>query len=95
MATIKALPLWTLILAGGHILPPILLVTDPGLASAVATSASIGLRLLLARRLRQPIISALLHPIGVAALLVVQWAALIRGGLGIPATWRGRTYKAQ
>jgi len=95
MATIKALPLWTLILAGGHILPPILLVTDPGLASVVATSASIGLRLLLARRLRQPIISALLHPIGVAALLVVQWAALIRGGLGIPATWRGRTYKAQ
>jgi hypothetical protein len=95
MATIKALPFWTVILAGGQILPPILLVTEPGLASATAVSASIGLRLLLARRLRQPIGSALLHPIGVAALLVVQWAALVRNALGIPATWRGRAYTAQ
>jgi hypothetical protein len=95
MATIKALPVWTLILAGGQILPPILLVVEPGLASAAAVSASIGLRLLLARRLRQPIGSALLHPIGVAALLVVQWVALIRSAMGIPATWRGRAYTAQ
>jgi len=95
MATIKALPVWTLILAGGQILPAILLVTEPGVASAAAVAASIGLRLLLARRLRQPIGSALLHPVGVAALLVVQWAALTRSALGIPATWRGRAYTAQ
>jgi hypothetical protein len=95
MATFKALPVWTVILAGGHILPPVLLLTEPGLVGAAAVSASIDLRLLLARRLRQPIISALLHPVGVAALLVVQWTALIRSSLGIPATWRGRAYTAQ
>jgi hypothetical protein len=95
MATFKALPVWTVILAGGHILPPVLLLTEPGLVGAAAVSASIGLRLLLARRLRQPIISALLHPVGVATLLVVQWTALIRSSLGIPATWRGRAYTAQ
>jgi len=95
MATLKALPIWTAILAGGHILPAVLLLTEPGLASATAVFASTGLRLLLARRLRQPIISALLHPVGVAALLLVQWTALIRSGLGIPATWRGRAYTVQ
>ncbi|PPQ35475.1 glycosyltransferase [Rhodopila globiformis] len=95
MATIKALPIWTGILAGGQILPPIVLVMEPGVASAGAVAASIGLRLLLARRLRQSIVSALLHPVGVAALLVVQWAALVRHALGVPATWRGRAYTVQ
>jgi hypothetical protein len=95
MATMTALPIWTLILAGGQILPLFLLVTKPGLLSAVAVAASVGLRVLLALRLRQPIGSALLHPLGVAALLVVQWAALFRALRGIPATWRGRAYPAQ
>jgi hypothetical protein len=95
MATAKALPVWTVILGAGQVLPPVLLAVEPGLISAAAVAASIGLRLLLARRFRQPIVSALLHPLGVSALLVVQWAALIRSARGIPATWRGRAYPAQ
>lgn len=95
MATPKALPIWTVILAGGQILPLFLLILEPGWLSAAAVGASIGLRLLLAWRLRQPVLSALLHPFGVAALLVVQWAALIRSARGVPATWRGRAYRAQ
>jgi hypothetical protein len=95
MATAKALPVWTVILGGGQILPVVLLAVQPGLLSAAAVAASFGLRFLLARRLGQPMISALLHPLGVAALLVVQWAALIRSIRGIPATWRGRAYPAR
>ena len=95
MGTPRALPLWTVVLVGGQILPLLLLVLVPGWVSGAAVSASIGLRLLLAWRFRQPVLSAVLHPIGVAALLVVQWAALIRCVRGVPATWRGRAYPAQ
>jgi cellulose synthase/poly-beta-1,6-N-acetylglucosamine synthase-like glycosyltransferase len=95
MATAKALPVWTVILGGGQILPVVLLAVQPGLLSAAAVAASFGLRFLLMWRLGQPMVSALLHPLGVAALLVVQWAALIRSIRGIPATWRGRAYPAQ
>lgn len=95
MATPTGLPVWTVILVGGQILPLFLLVLQPGWLSGAAVLASIGLRLLLAWRLRQSVLSALLHPLGVAALLVVQWAALIRSVRGVPATWRGRAYRAQ
>jgi hypothetical protein len=95
MATVRALPAWTVILGLGQVVPPVLLAVAPGALSLSAVVASIGFRLLLAWRLRQPIVSALLHPFGVAALLVVQWAALIRSLRGVPATWRGRAYPAQ
>jgi len=95
MAKKLALPIWTLILGGGAILPLILLIASPGPIAAAALACAIGLRLILALRFQQPIVGALLHPIGVAALLVVQWAALLRLLAGRPATWRGRAYPAQ
>ncbi len=94
MATVKALPIWTAILGVGQMLPLALLMIEPGVLSAAAVFASFGLRFLLAWRLRQPVVSALLHPVGVAALLVMQWAALFRAARGVPATWRGRAYQA-
>lgn len=95
MAKPVALPIWTLILAGGQVLPAALMLVAPSLPAALALIASIGLRLALAARFRQSWLSALLHPVGVAALLVVQWAALLRQLRGRPATWRGRAYTAQ
>ncbi len=95
MAKPLALPVWTAILGAGHVLPFALLVLEPGGVAALAAACSIGLRLLLAWRFRQPVLSALLHPFGIAALLVVQWTALLRAASGRPATWRGRTYPAQ
>jgi hypothetical protein len=94
MAQPVPLVAWTAILAGGHILPAILMLTEPSTAAMLALVLSIGLRLLLAARFRQPEVSALLHPVGVLALLIVQWAALGRALLGRPATWRGRAYPA-
>ena len=95
MAKPAALPVWTLILGGGAILPAVLLVIEPTLAAFLACLCFIATRVILARRFRQPMISAVLHPVGIAALLGLQWAALLRAAYGRPATWRGRAYTAQ
>ena len=92
MATARALPVWTLLLGGGHVLPPLLMLLAPSLPAAAAVACGTTLRLLLARRFRQSLRSAALHPLGVLALLTLQWSALLRAGAGKPATWRGRTY---
>ncbi len=52
-------------------------------------------RLLATRRFQQPPTSALLHPIGVLVLLIVQWYALTRKVFGKPVGWRQRTYSSQ
>jgi hypothetical protein len=96
MAKPLALPVWTLILAGGAILPWLLLVIrGPSLAVGAACACGPLTRLILAARFRQSIIGALLHPLGVAALLLLQWIALLRAALGRKATWRGRAYTVQ
>jgi len=95
MAKPGALPVWTAILFGGQVLPLLLLLTAPSFPAALALACGIALRLLLAQRFKQPVISALLHPAGVSALLLVQWWSLARSRLGGKATWRGRAYTAQ
>lgn len=49
-------------------------------------------RLIAAQRFKQPLLSALLHPIGVLLLLELQWYALVRQVLGRPVAWRARSY---
>ena len=95
MAKPATLPVWTTILAGGAVLPIILLMVAPSWQAALACILSLATRLILAWRFQQPVVSALLHPVGVAALLALQWAALLRAASGRPATWRGRAYPAQ
>ena len=95
MAKPGAIVVWTALLGLGHVLPLVLVLFAPSTAAVTALVLSVGLRLVLAARFRQPEVSALLHPFGVLALLVVQWAALLRVLRGQPATWRGRAYPAQ
>jgi hypothetical protein len=95
MARPLPLLIWTALLAGGHVLPLVLVLVAPTPAAVAALVLSVGLRFILAARFRQPELSALLHPVGVLALLAVQWAALIRALRGRPAVWRGRAYPAQ
>jgi glycosyl transferase family 2 len=95
MATRRALPVWTLLLAGGHVLPFLLAIVSPGIVPLAACGLSLGLRVLLAVRFRQDPRSVLLSPLGVAIMLVLQWNALIRAARGRPATWRGRAYPMQ
>jgi hypothetical protein len=92
MARPLALPVWTILLGVGQVLPIFLLIESPTWLAVVALALGVGTRLILAIRFRAPIWSVLLHPLGVIALLAIQWIALIRQSLGRPATWRGRAY---
>ena len=102
MATPAALPVWTLLLFGGHVLPWVLLgwaaLHPLPLAAVVlaglSAAAGVIFRLLLAVRFRQSVVGALLHPVGVLIMLAIQWSALLRARHGKPAEWRGRAYPA-
>lgn len=61
----------------------------------IASCASYLPRLLAVRRYRQPLSSALLHPVGILLLLSVQWYALARKLFGRPVGWRQRTYSSE
>jgi hypothetical protein len=88
----------TALLLGGQVLPLALLTFAPMLSplaltlTAAATALAFVPRLVAAARFRQPLASALLHPLGVLALLAIQWHALARHVLGRPAEWKGRSY---
>lgn len=97
---------FTLLLAGGQILPVVLVAVGlisgwrdwPAWAPPVAVVAA-GLvwlpRLLEAARFRQSVTSAIVHPLGVAVFLTIQWTALTRKLLGLRTSWRGRSLAPQ
>jgi hypothetical protein len=57
-----------------------------------ALAASLLPRMVAAARFRQRWSSALLHPMGIAVLLALQWYALARKIAGQPAVWKQRAY---
>jgi len=90
----------TALLLGGQVLPFVLLALAPMLSSGTlllsGTAATLAClpRLIAARRFRHSVGDIVLHPLGVAALLIIQWHALIRHFAGKPSEWKGRSYKA-
>jgi hypothetical protein len=99
MARPVALPVWTLLLAGGHVLPCILAPAAIVAGNSAATLMSVlALALLLsaraatARVARQGWLPVLIHPVGIAVTLAIQWTAFIAARRGVRQTWRGRTY---
>jgi hypothetical protein len=90
----------TALLVGGQVLPFVLLSCAPKLSAlgllcaALASVLAFLPRLIGAWRFRQPLGGALLHPLGVLALLTIQWLALARHFLGKPSQWKGRSYGA-
>ncbi|CAN5528403.1 hypothetical protein BH20VER1_BH20VER1_17040 [soil metagenome] len=82
---------FTFLLGAGQVLPFVLLWTSQWRMAAVAAGLALLPRLLAAKRFHQPIGSALLHPLGVLALLGIQWAGLLRYLRGKPAMWKGRS----
>ncbi len=99
MATPVAIGVWTVLLTLGHVLPWPLLVASAveasptlALASGAGVAANLALRLLLARRLVQRPLDALLHPLGACCVLLIQWQATLRHVLGRTSAWKGRRY---
>lgn len=81
----------TLLLLGGQVLPFVLLCFGTRTALAAALFAVLP-RIIAARRFHQPSLGVLLHPIGVLALVGIQWLGLLRFLRGVPAQWKGRRY---
>ena len=100
MATPAALPIWTVLLGGGQLLPFILLPLAALAGAASPTLLVLGgavacawlARIILAIRFRQPWLSAFLHPFGILFMLILQWTALLRWRKGKAVSWRGRAY---
>ena len=99
MARPVALPIWTVLLGGGHVLPfallPVAVVAGDAEAlrlAAIAVALVWGARTMLAARVQQSALSVLLHPAGVVVVLAIQWAALAAAWRGQPQSWRGRSY---
>lgn len=96
---------WTLLLGGGQVLPFAMLAAvalgwvgtavAPAVLALSAPGALLvwGARAVAARRFRQPWLGVVLHPLGVATLLGIQWWALGRHLAGRPASWKGRSYR--
>lgn len=100
MATPRALPVWTLLLAGGHLLPPILAgLALAGLAPAVPAFAALALSVLARVAVtifaREHPATILLHPAIVLVALLIQWSRLLRIGSGHGAGWKGRLRAAE
>ncbi|MHA3769906.1 glycosyltransferase [Verrucomicrobiota bacterium sgz303538] len=82
----------SVLLFSGQILPWILVLMRPGLWIAWAAAlVSLIPRFAAVARFKQPFESAVLHPIGILLLLVIQWQAFCRKFAGLQPTWKGRT----
>ena len=86
----------TLLLLGGQVLPLVLLAVASSpltlTLAAVATFAAFFPRFIAAARFRQSLLGAVLHPVGICALVAIQWFALFGSFRQRPAVWRGRSY---
>ena len=90
-APARIVPFSALLLLG-QVLPLPLFLLAPSALTGAALVASYVPRLIAAARFRQNLLGALLHPLGVAILLVLQWYALVRKLTGGQATWKQRAY---
>jgi glycosyltransferase involved in cell wall biosynthesis len=100
MASRGRLPVFTILLIAGQVLPLPLAVwafvlrDRPSFLTALLTLMfGYGVRFLSAWRYQQSWRGALLHPVGVLIMLVLQWYAWLRKLVGRPATWKQRAYR--
>lgn len=83
----------------GHLVPPAVLIAAalgaeiarlPLILAAAAVALGLIERLILSRRMRTSIVGALLHPIGVLMMTLIQWHSLYLHVTG-KRSWRGRS----
>lgn len=93
MAAPGRLPIFTILLFGGQVLPFLLLIVHAAWPLSVAAALlAFAPRVAAAVRFRQPADSVVLHPLGILVLLALQWWALVRYLRRSPSSWKGRAY---
>lgn len=92
MAKPVALPVWTLLLLGGHVLPFALLPFAPTWPIMSAAILSLATRAMVTVATRENPLSILLHPFTILTCLAIQWSVLLRIGGARQAGWKGRLY---
>ena len=97
IATPVALPIWTVLLVGGHIAPFVWLVLAllGGYALALPLVCCVMIlvfRLAMGWKYDIPLISSVCHPLGVGVMITLQWVALFGASRGKQVSWRGRDY---
>jgi cellulose synthase/poly-beta-1,6-N-acetylglucosamine synthase-like glycosyltransferase len=90
LATPGSLPVWTVLLGGAYVAAPLLAVATARPLLIGCVGLLLVARLAVALRFRQNLVSVAATPLGVAAMLVLQWRALLRPS-GRTQNWRGRT----
>jgi hypothetical protein len=100
MATPIRLPVFTVLLLLGEVLPLPMLVWAavlqdqmPFRGFLLALLLGYAIRVISAWRYRQSWLGVALHPLGVLLLLVLQWGAFFRKLFRVPATWKDRAYR--
>jgi len=94
MATPVALPIWTTLLLGGHVLPFLLLPVLPTVPVVLAAALSFGTRALVTVATRENPLTIPLHPFTILVGLAIQWSVLLRIGRSRQTGWKGRLYPA-
>jgi glycosyltransferase involved in cell wall biosynthesis len=101
MASLTRLPLFTVFLFVGQVLPLVVFVRSVQLQAVkpfqmafFAILMGYGMRFICAIRYRQSWLGVLLHPLGVLVLLLLQWYAFLRKLFRRKAVWKEREYKA-
>jgi len=100
MASPRRLPVFTTLLLLGQVLPGVLAICAWAAQDWSAFNLSLaalvlgyGIRVISAWRYRQSWRGAVLHPLGVLLLLVLEWYALRSKAAGRPANWKQRAYR--
>lgn len=92
----QLIPWATVLLLGGQVLPFCLFVGTPvpwiRWLAAVAAFASWLPRFIGLVKFRESLLGAILHPLGVSTLLVIEWSSLLRLIAKRPVRWKGRSY---
>ena len=100
MASPRRIPIFSVLLFCGQVLPlPVALLASVQQDNAavqyamIAAGLGFAIRLISAAKYRQSWVGALLHPVGVLLLLVLEWGALQRKLAGRTAMWKQREYR--
>ena len=100
MATPRALPVWTVLLFGGHVLPWLVVLaslvglasSSAGLVAGAAALISLATRAAITLVCAEAPATIPLHPAAVCTALAIQWNVLLRPGRAGAGAWKGRSY---